>query len=114
MARGCVVVHRWQRARQLPSARAGTQRSRAPSNRQGATMQLFKQSVVEDQAASAATDAMQVAPAALALSLDAELAARAARGDAQAFAIIMRRHNRLLFRTARSVLKDDSEAEDAL
>jgi len=26
----------------------------------------------------------------------------------------MRRHNRLLFRTARSILKSDAEAEDAL
>lgn len=45
---------------------------------------------------------------------DAELAARAALGDASAFEGIMRRHNRLLFRTARSVLKSDAEAEDAL
>ncbi|MEO7641190.1 MAG: RNA polymerase sigma factor [Ramlibacter sp.] len=45
---------------------------------------------------------------------DTELAARAAAGDAEAFRAIMRRHNQLLFRTARSVLKDDAEAEDAL
>jgi len=45
---------------------------------------------------------------------DAELAARAAMGDEFAFASIMRRHNRLLFRTARSILKNDAEAEDAL
>ncbi|MBO9678199.1 MAG: RNA polymerase sigma factor [Acidovorax sp.] len=45
---------------------------------------------------------------------DAELAARAANGDAGAFEAIMRRHNRLLFRTARSILKSDSDAEDAL
>lgn len=45
---------------------------------------------------------------------DAELAARAASGDATAFETIMRRHNRLLFRTARSILKSDAEAEDAL
>ncbi len=45
---------------------------------------------------------------------DHELAARAATGDGPAFAIIMRRHNRLLFRTARSILKSDVEAEDAL
>ncbi|KAB2899383.1 MAG: RNA polymerase sigma factor [Burkholderiaceae bacterium] len=47
-------------------------------------------------------------------ALDADLAARAASGDAGAFEAIMRRHNRLLFRTARSILKSDSEAEDAL
>ena len=45
---------------------------------------------------------------------DAELAARAASGDAAAFETIMRQHNRLLFRTARSILKSDAEAEDAL
>jgi RNA polymerase sigma-70 factor (ECF subfamily) len=45
---------------------------------------------------------------------DAEIAARAAAGDAAAFEQIMRRHNRLLFRTARSILKADAEAEDAL
>jgi RNA polymerase sigma-70 factor (ECF subfamily) len=45
---------------------------------------------------------------------DATLAARAADGDDAAFERIMRRHNRLLFRTARSILKSDAEAEDAL
>ena len=46
--------------------------------------------------------------------LDAALAARAAQGDQRAFETIMRRHNRLLFRTARSILKRDEEAEDVL
>lgn len=45
---------------------------------------------------------------------DAELVRRAAQGDDAAFEAVMRRHNRLLFRTARSVLKDDADAEDAL
>ncbi|MBS0556248.1 MAG: RNA polymerase sigma factor [Proteobacteria bacterium] len=45
---------------------------------------------------------------------DTELAQRAAGGEEAAFEAIMRRHNRLLFRTARSILKSDSEAEDAL
>lgn len=45
---------------------------------------------------------------------DPELAVRAARGDEAAFEAIMRRHNRLLFRTARGILKSDTEAEDAL
>jgi RNA polymerase sigma-70 factor (ECF subfamily) len=45
---------------------------------------------------------------------DAELAAHAARGNQAAFERIMRRHNRALFRTARAILRDDSEAEDAL
>jgi RNA polymerase sigma-70 factor (ECF subfamily) len=45
---------------------------------------------------------------------DRALAVRASQGDAPAFECIMRRHNRLLFRTARSILKTDEEAEDAL
>src|SRR3989442_7616577 len=34
--------------------------------------------------------------------------------DAQAFERIMRENNRMLFRTARAILRDDAEAEDAL
>jgi RNA polymerase sigma-70 factor (ECF subfamily) len=45
---------------------------------------------------------------------DAELAVLAAAGNARAFEGIMRRHNRLLFRTARSILKSDADAEDAV
>jgi RNA polymerase sigma-70 factor (ECF subfamily) len=45
---------------------------------------------------------------------DAELVSRVAAGDPHAFALLMRRHNRMLFRAARSILRDDSEAEDAL
>jgi RNA polymerase sigma-70 factor, ECF subfamily len=45
---------------------------------------------------------------------DAELAARVARGDHPAFEALMRRYNRALFRTARAILRDDAEAEDAL
>jgi RNA polymerase sigma-70 factor (ECF subfamily) len=45
---------------------------------------------------------------------DNELAALAAAGDARAFEAIMRRHNRLLFRTARSILRSDAETEDAV
>ena len=45
---------------------------------------------------------------------DNELAQRGAGGDQVAFEVIMRRHNQLLFRTVRSILKSDSEAEDAL
>jgi RNA polymerase sigma-70 factor (ECF subfamily) len=46
--------------------------------------------------------------------MTAELAARAAHGDSAAFEALMRRHNRMLFRTARAILRDDAEAEDAL
>jgi RNA polymerase sigma-70 factor (ECF subfamily) len=45
---------------------------------------------------------------------DESLAARAAAGETMAFERIMRRHNRRLFRTARAILGDDAEAEDAL
>lgn len=45
---------------------------------------------------------------------DAELAARIASGDGLALQHLMRRHNQTLYRTARSILKDDAEAEDAV
>jgi RNA polymerase sigma-70 factor, ECF subfamily len=45
---------------------------------------------------------------------DLELASRVARGEHAAFETLMRRHNRALFRTARAILADDAEAEDAL
>ena len=47
-------------------------------------------------------------------SSDVDLAQRIAHGDSAAFEVIMRRHNRALFRTARAILRDDAEAEDAL
>ena len=43
-----------------------------------------------------------------------DLAARAACGDTVAMEAIMRRHNRTLYRAARSILKSDAEAEDAV
>ena len=45
---------------------------------------------------------------------DTQLATLAAAGNTRAFEAIMRRHNRLLFRTARSILKRDADAEDAV
>jgi RNA polymerase sigma-70 factor (ECF subfamily) len=45
---------------------------------------------------------------------DAELARHVAQGNGAAFETLMRRHNRALFRTARAILRDDAEAEDAL
>jgi RNA polymerase sigma-70 factor (ECF subfamily) len=45
---------------------------------------------------------------------DAELAGRIAAGDMLALQHLMRRHNQTLYRTARSILKDDAEAEDAV
>jgi RNA polymerase sigma-70 factor (ECF subfamily) len=52
-------------------------------------------------------------PDATALS-DGEIAGRVAEGDSRAFEVLMRRHNRVLFRIARAILRDDAEAEDAL
>ena len=45
---------------------------------------------------------------------DSTLIAQTAAGDARAFEMLMRRYNRMLFRTARAILRDDAEAEDAL
>src|SRR5438270_9742990 len=57
----------------------------------------------------------QGAPAAAAAGdSDPALVSRAAAGDARAFEALMRRYNRMLFRTARAILRDDAEAEDAL
>lgn len=45
---------------------------------------------------------------------DVEIARRIARHDHAAFELLMRRHNQSLYRTARSILRDDAEAEDAV
>lgn len=45
---------------------------------------------------------------------DEELVSLVASGDRSAFVLLIRRFDQLLYRTARSILKDDSEAEDAL
>jgi RNA polymerase sigma-70 factor, ECF subfamily len=45
---------------------------------------------------------------------DEELFQRLSAGDEAAFAIMMRRYNRRLYRAARSIVKDDVEAEDVL
>lgn len=45
---------------------------------------------------------------------DRALMQRVAEGDRIAFELLMRRHNRRLFRVARSVLRDARDAEDAL
>lgn len=55
-----------------------------------------------------------VRPRPLANLGEAELAVRARRQEPAAFREVMRRHNRSLFRVARSVLADDAEAEDAV
>jgi len=62
--------------------------------------------------------ALQLQPvpptAAAAAASDVQLALSAAAGDAAAFETIVRRHNRLLFRTARGVVPDDAEAQDVV
>jgi len=45
---------------------------------------------------------------------EAALLERILAGDSAAFAQLMRKYNRRLYRVARSVLRDDTEAEDAL
>lgn len=45
---------------------------------------------------------------------EAELVAALRRGDARAFRVVMQRNNQRLYRLARSVLRDDAEAEDAV
>ncbi len=47
-----------------------------------------------------------------ALPEDRELARRALARDAEAFRAIIRRHNRKLYRLARSIIRNDAEAED--
>ncbi len=55
---------------------------------------------------------LPIAP--LADAPDPELARRVAAREPAAFEALMRRYNRRLFRTARAILRDDAEAEDAL
>jgi RNA polymerase sigma-70 factor (ECF subfamily) len=45
---------------------------------------------------------------------DAELVRRVGCRDEHAFELLMRRHNQMLYRIARSILRDDAEAEDAV
>jgi RNA polymerase sigma factor (sigma-70 family) len=52
--------------------------------------------------------------AAASAETDMELALSAASGNAMAFETIVRRNNRLLFRTARGVVPDDAEAQDVV
>ena len=53
-------------------------------------------------------------PLTAAASDDAALVARILARDRGAFEQLMRRHNTALFRAARSILRDDADAEDAL
>jgi RNA polymerase sigma-70 factor (ECF subfamily) len=59
---------------------------------------------------------MQTSPGTSASSAtpDPQLAPLVAAGDEAAFRVLMRRHNQKLYRTARAILRDDAEAEEAL
>jgi DNA-directed RNA polymerase specialized sigma24 family protein len=45
---------------------------------------------------------------------DATLARRIVADDEAAFELLMRRHNKGLYRVARAILKDDADAQDVL
>jgi RNA polymerase sigma-70 factor (ECF subfamily) len=45
---------------------------------------------------------------------DGALVAQILAGEADRFEVLMRRHNQRLFRTARAILRDDAEAEEAV
>ncbi len=61
------------------------------------------------------TPIAQAVPASLRLDTDdLAIARRIASGDRSAFEWLMRHHNRRLYRLARSALRDDADAEDAL
>ncbi len=59
-------------------------------------------------------NARSIAPSGVNAPSDPDLVERIRRGDVLAFELMMRRYNRRLFRIARSILKDPSEAEDAV
>lgn len=59
-------------------------------------------------------EAVRIRAPDLAAASDAELVSRSCRGEGAAFAAIMQRYNRRLYRVARGILRDDAEAEDAL
>lgn len=54
------------------------------------------------------------APAALAVMSDAEIVQRVRQGHEQLFELLMRRHNRKVYRVIRSVLNSENEIEDVM
>src|SRR5436190_15177583 len=46
--------------------------------------------------------------------LDEEVVARVLAGETALFEVLMRRHNQRLFRTARAIVQNDTEAEDVM
>lgn len=57
---------------------------------------------------------MQAIPKPLERLTDTELIGAIREGDLRALEALMRRHNRTLYRTARAILGDEAEAEDAV
>ena len=57
---------------------------------------------------------MSALPAATPSLAEPDLLERARAGDTVALELLMRRHNRVLYRTARAILRDDAEAEDVV
>jgi RNA polymerase sigma factor (sigma-70 family) len=45
---------------------------------------------------------------------DESIVARVVAGDTEAFELLMRRHNRRVYRAVRAILRNDGEAEDAM
>lgn len=62
---------------------------------------------------SPSSSALPVGPVGAAAP-DADLVGRILAGDDALFELIMRRHNRLLFRLARAIVQDDDEARDVV
>lgn len=72
---------------------------------------------VQDEAThvALANDHSRVSPIRLAAELpDDAVIARVRRGDTALYEIIIRRHNRRLYRAVRSILRDDDAAQDAM
>lgn len=55
-----------------------------------------------------------IARPALVADDEGSIVRRIAAGDRSAFELLMRRHNQRLYRLARAVLRDETEAQDAL
>lgn len=53
-------------------------------------------------------------PKSLPNASDEEIVARVLAGDVAAFELLVRRTNQIVYRTVRSILRDDSEAEDVM
>jgi RNA polymerase sigma-70 factor (ECF subfamily) len=57
---------------------------------------------------------LQTLPAGSSALTDGEVVARVVAGEVALFEVLMRRHNQRIFRVARAIVRDDSEAEDVM